>query len=289
MESRTRPSFGETRTGRFLTGVAIVWSIAGAFVALEIGLPELLSRAVSAGVVPDSLLMPGGLSRDSTTHCQPGSSPGAATPSADKTAVEARYLAWRLGFQVGWSAGLANMKQSDEGSARLLAEWQAKAGHLGIPAPVVPPIRHTANALGEFELHLESDPQCTAARFSQLYGQRHGSAFKLGGYVGFATVFRMALPTPRCRAEHSASRTIGGVPAELFQPLLQTTLGDVPGAGTQEKLVAILDSLTHTSSASNPHDQACFPLSLPWVERFPLSDSSRSHNCLGRSSVHWRL
>jgi hypothetical protein len=227
-----------------LTGVAVVWSIAGAFVALEIGLPELVSRAVGAGAISDRMVIPSGLNPDSSARCGPSSAPGPQSPPAPKAPLDARYLAWRLGFQIGWSAGLANAGRSDEGSARSLAEWQATAGDFGIPAPLVPRIRHTARALGEFELHIESDPQCTAARLSQVYGQRDGSAFKLGAYVGFASVFRTALPNSAVFApniRHHGQSV--GVPAELLQPLLQTTLDDVPGAGTQEKVVAILDPL----------------------------------------------
>jgi hypothetical protein len=243
MESRTRRSFADTRIGRFLTGVAIVWAIAGAFVALEIGLPELLSRAIAAGVVPDRMVLPGGLSSDSAAHCRAGG-PSGARPPGTEAGGEARYLAWRLGFQIGWSAGLANMGRSDTGSARSLAEWQASATKLGIPAPIVPPIRHTANALGEFELHVESDPQCTAARLAQAYGRPYGSAFKLGAYVGFATTFRMALPNapvfvPNIRYHGQGA----GAPAELLQPWLGASLDNVPGSGTQEKVAAILDPL----------------------------------------------
>jgi hypothetical protein len=241
LETRTRGSFGETRTGRFLTGVAIVWSIAGAFVALEIGLPELLSRAVRAGVVPDRLVIPSDVTPDSSSHCRPSSATVSPPPKAPD---EARYLAWRLGFQVGWSAGLANAKLGDEGSARSLAEWQARAGEFGIPAPSVPSIRHAARALGEFELHIESDPQCTAARLSQAYGQPRGSAFKLGAYVGFAAVFRMTLPEAAvfvANIRHHGQSA--GVPAELLRPLLQTSLDDVAGGNTHEKIAAILDPL----------------------------------------------
>ena len=226
-----------------MTGVAVVWSIAGAFVALEIGLPELLSRAVMAGAIPDSMVMPSDANPD-TSRCSPSSAPRPQSPSALKPPVDPRYLAWRLGFQVGFVAGLANAGRSDDGTARSLAEWQAIAADFGIPAPLLPRIRHTAKALGEFELHIESDPQCTAARLSQAYGQRYGSAFKLGAYVGFATVFRMALPEAVVFVanirHHGRS---AGVPAELFQPLIEPVLDGVPGATTAEKFVAINERL----------------------------------------------
>jgi hypothetical protein len=240
MEMQTRRSFGETRTGRFLTGVAIVWSIAGAFVALEIGLPELLNRAVRAGAVSDRLVIPGGLNPDSSARC----APGVESPPAPKAAPDARYLAWRLGFQIGWSAGVANVGKTDTAGARSLAQWQAVAGEFGIPAPLVPSIRHTAKALGEFENHIEFDPQCTAARFSQVYGQRQGSAFKLGAYVGYVSVFRMALPEGVvfvANIRHHGQSA--GVPAELFQPLLRPAFDGAPGSTTYEKIVAVQNRL----------------------------------------------
>jgi hypothetical protein len=238
MSDEPRRSFSESPIGRFLIGVAIIWSIAGAFVALEIGLPELLGRAVEAGAVSDGMVMPGGLTPEPPAHCGPS---GAPAPNAPR---ETRYIAWRLGHQVGWSAGLANMDQSDEASARALAQWQARAGDIGIPAPLVPRIRHAAKALGEFEAHIESDPQCTAARLSQTYGKRYGSTFKLGAYVGYATLFRMALPgaavfAPNIR-HHGRS---AGVPGELLQPLLQDALDEVPGAKTHEKILTIRNRL----------------------------------------------
>jgi hypothetical protein len=218
-------------------GVAIVWSIAGAFVALEIGLPELLGRAVGAGAVADRMVMPGGLNPDSSAHCGPSGAPALKQPGPNALG-EARYLAWRLGLEIGQSAGLANMGRSDEASARSLAQWQAKAADVGIPAPLVPRIRHAARALGEFELHIESDPQCTATRLSQVYGKRHGSTFKLGAYVGYATLFRMVVPeaavfAPNIRHHGQAAE----VREELLQPLLQAD------SETHERLVAIRNRL----------------------------------------------
>lgn len=244
MSDEPRRSFSEGPIGRFVIGVAIIWSIAGAFVALEIGLPALLGRAVQAGAVSDGMVIPGGLSTESPAHCKPGGSPRPDAPPAPSALGEARYLAWRLGEQVGWSAGLANVGRSDEASARSLAEWQARAGEMGIPAPLVPPIRHAAKALGEFEAHIESDPQCTAARLSQTYGKPYGSTFKLGAYVGYATVFRMTLPEAAVFAPNIRHHGTGaGVPRELLEPLLQDALDDVPGVETHEKLSTILDRL----------------------------------------------
>lgn len=244
MSDEPRRSFSEGPIGRFVIGVAIIWSIAGAFVALEIGLPALLGRAVQAGAVSDGMVIPGGLSTESPAHCKPGGTPRPDASPAPSVLGEARYLAWRLGEQVGWSAGLANVGRSDEASARSLAELQARAGNMGIPPPLVPPIRHAAKALGEFEAHIESDPQCTAARFSQTYGKPYGSTFKLGAYVGYATVFRMTLPEAAVFAPNIRHHGTGaGVPRELLEPLLQDALDDVPGVETHEKLSTILDRL----------------------------------------------
>jgi hypothetical protein len=251
MSTEPRRPFGETWTGRLLISVAIVWSIAGAFVALEIGLPELFGRAVAAGAVSDRMVMSGGLNADSSTHCGPSSAP--ENPPAPNALRDARYFAWRLGHEIGWSAGLANAGQSDEASARSLAQWQAMAGNVGIPAPLVPRVRHAAKAMGEFELHIESDPQCTAARLSQIYGKRHGSTFKLGAYVGYAALLRMAVPdapavfVPYIRHYGEAA----GVPQELLQPLLQDALDGVPGATTHEKIVAIRNRLDEYFKTSN--------------------------------------
>src|SRR5437764_11341715 len=94
--------------GRLLQGLrflAIVWSIAGAFLALQIGGPWLLQEAITRGWIAAELALPGMARGEGGTQCaetapqgDEASSTGLVSPSA---LHHARYAVWQLGRALG--------------------------------------------------------------------------------------------------------------------------------------------------------------------------------------------
>jgi hypothetical protein len=228
---------GGNRGVRALIFFAIVWSIAGAFLALHIGMPALFDQAVKAGWIPDSLAIPDAskLSAGCTMEEQ------SRIELSDEARRAIRHAAWRMGFELGSVAGLASMGRLDTDRRSQSIEWLTNiARDLNVPAPLLPEIGQSANALHEFEVYVERDAQCIAALLSTMYAENAGSVYKLSAYIGHAASWRIASPdigalfVPNIR-HHAKSAEI---PSELLQPLLA-----VEGEPEREKLAHDINRL----------------------------------------------
>lgn len=224
-EVKAGRKFSESRAGRALIFLAIVWSIAGAFLALEIGLPALLAQVVQSRWIPDSLVLPDAAKL--SAHCPKEHESRAKLD--DQTLREVRYAAWYLGFEVGSLTGLDSMGRLD--AAKLPESFErlkALAGGLNVPAPLLPEIGQSADALHEFTVHIETDPQCTAATLSQHYGEGERAIYKMSAYIGHSASRRIAFPEISAvlflsEIRHHAKSA--NVPERLLQPLLQDSMG----------------------------------------------------------------
>jgi hypothetical protein len=100
MEHAQRSGFFHSRPGRVLLFIAIVWSVAGSFIAIEIaalgGMGWFMVRPEMAGN-----LVLSNATRDSRT-CTAEAGEQAA-PAAAST-VEVRTAAWLMGLQIGGHA-----------------------------------------------------------------------------------------------------------------------------------------------------------------------------------------
>jgi hypothetical protein len=246
-EVKAGRKFSESRAGRALIFLAIVWSIAAAFLALNIGIPALFDQAVQSRWIPDSLVLPNAAKL--SAHCPSENEP--RTKLGDARLREVRYAAWRMGFEVGSLTGLAGMGRLDV--AKLPESFErlkAFAGGLDVPAPLLPEIGQSANALHEFAVHIETDPQCTAATLSQHYGEGERAIYKLSAYIGHSASSRIAVPesgalfVPNIR-HHAQS---ANVPEQLLQPLLQDSIGGKPAEEEMRTAVNRLDEYFRTGN-----------------------------------------
>lgn len=224
---RAREAFSATRTGRALIFVAIVWSIAGAFLALNIGIPALFYKAVHSRWIPDSLVLPNAAKL--SAHCPKENE--SSVKLDDAKLREVRYAAWQMGFELGYVTALANIGRLDVARRSESIEWLPNiARALNVPVPLLPEIGQSANALHEFAVHIETDPQCTAVGLSQHYGENERAIYKLSAYIGHSAASRIAVPeygalfVPNIR-HHAKS---ANVPEKLLQPLLQDSMGGKP-------------------------------------------------------------
>ncbi|MGH8717584.1 MAG: hypothetical protein ACREV0_01365 [Burkholderiales bacterium] len=224
-----------------------MWSIAAAFLALNIGIPALFDQAVQSRWIPDSLVLPNAAKL--SAHCPSENEP--RTKLSDARLREVRYAAWRLGFEVGVVAGLAAMGRLNAATQSQSSEWLTNiARNLNVPAPLPPEIGQSANALHEFAVHIETDPQCTAATLSQHYGEGERAIYKLSAYIGHSASSRIAVPesgahfVPNIR-HHAQS---ANVPERLLQPLLQDSVGGKTAEEEMRTAVNRLDEYFRTGN-----------------------------------------
>jgi len=249
-----RRRLSETRFGRGLLFLTIVWSIAGVSVVLLQGLPELFVQAVAIGLIPPDSTVDRNLPKDAARRCgKPGAGEANGQIAVDAATLQrARYSAFRLGRDFGLAAGIAfaGMGGKPEQIAQLLQPIPGQAIALGVPAPELPVIRHMSSALVEFAYDLSKDRQCTGYRLASRYSPAHDHIYRFGVVIGYAATYCV---NDVCGVHGTEIRRYGqaaGIPEQLWLPMAHGSLADVPGATAREKtlrLLAILDEHIRTS------------------------------------------
>jgi hypothetical protein len=239
VESGSRPWI-ESRVGRLVSFVAITWSIAGGFLLLQVGLPELIDFAAKKGFIPDSLLLQP--PRAAGVDCAPAIQRARASVVDPQVAAQARFLVWRMGFHTGFAAGIASATAGSpspvDPAPRLAEQPHQIAGLVGVDPPTLPAIQHAANALSEFQTFVTQGAGCVAAQLADKYSPREAALFQYGLVVGHAAVYLINAPTidPLFVPEVRFYGREAQVPAELSQPFIDNTLNSLPGDGPQQKV-----------------------------------------------------
>ena len=233
------------RIRRVLVFVAVVWTIAGAFLALRSGALAIFDFAFRSGWISAGMALPKA-SNNASGRCAAilGAIPNPARDhTADKTS---RYLAWQLGYRLGFAAGMVNSEvASRDSAANSLQELRAIARALTVPDVALPEAGRAAYALREFGLFLENDPQCVATALEIRHSPRHAALFKFGAAVGHATVFRMLTPQlgpvfePQIMNYGSAAQ----VGAELWKPFLERSIPVPPGSDSKRAVQNIVNRI----------------------------------------------
>jgi hypothetical protein len=129
----------ETRLGRGLLFLGIVWSIEFAFLVPQNVLPLLLDQAIGWGLVSQEFTTDRQVRDEAAQRCaEPETAPTKGQTTADAGALQrARYAAFQMGRGFGIAAGTAFSGQSGqpERIALLLQEVRSQAIALGVPAP----------------------------------------------------------------------------------------------------------------------------------------------------------
>jgi hypothetical protein len=238
----------KTRVARGLWFVAIVWSIAGAFLALEFAGPELLSRSIRAGWLPGELAMPTQERMPAAVVCrqQDVDTAEAATAEVEdaRAMQQMRYASWMLGQKFGFATAMANAGIAGAEMAALREEVQRWAAMLRLPTPAAPQSQHILNQLSDFGDHLEADPQCIAARLTRRYGPRYGYLYKFGAVVGYGTPARVLNVNGAFALQIQLYGRNAGIPQELWLPMTLDSLADLPGVDAYEKAVGLVERLS---------------------------------------------
>lgn len=229
-----------SRARRLVSFLAITWSIAGGFLLLQVGLPELVDLAVRTGLIPDSLTMQP--PRAAGVDCAPAIQRARAAVVDPRVAAQARFLVWRMGFHTGFAAGMVSASvgsTSPVNPAPLLAEQPHQiATLLGVDSPTLPAIQHAATALSEFQSFVAQGAGCVAPQLADKYSPRQAALYRYGLIVGHAAIYRINAPmldplfVPDLRVYGNEAE----VPTELSQPFVDNTLDSLPGDGRQQKV-----------------------------------------------------
>lgn len=216
-----------SRIGRF-TG--LVLSVAIAFQLVAVGSQRLVGWAVDGSILPAGLALP-----NVKADCARA---GAAAPPAPVAESSAHVACLQLGFALGIAAASRNAGDPPGDNQEQLRQQRALlAQRLGVETPELPPIVHAADALHEFEVYLEADPQCTAIRLSKTFTPTCGPIYQFGGALGHAWFYRSRMPQlgPLFVAQLTVYGNRGGVAPALWAPLA-ADLSGLPPAEAQQRL-----------------------------------------------------
>lgn len=233
-----------SRARRILVFLVVVWGIGAAFLALEASMVEL-SWFGSSKSLPANLVLPK-QSRAALAHCQDvvkGLPPPAQNVNLHG---QAWYMAWRLGYMLGSAdASLTSGTTNRTAVENMLRQSLQATSALGIPSLTLPDHGRSAYALREFSVFLEEDTPCVAAALQSRHSPRYSALFKFGATIGFGSVYRRLAPelndvlAPQLRVYGSAA----GIPAELYDPLLEQHVGSgFDGGQAAESVVNRIDS-----------------------------------------------
>ena len=233
--------------GRSAIFVAIVWGVAGSYIAIQIALEQGLDFVL---VHPSWF---GGFGLDSATRdsrtCTPddrGGEGGGASITPD-----VRLTAWLLGMKVGRDAIARQYASVDPGTlAAGQKDIQMLAGMASVPAPLTFVPEHAVNANTSFIDYVENEANATARALATHHTAEACHLFKLGALWGYADMVRPALPGERslfaAEIRHHAD---GVVPADLVAPMVATTAPDAKpeaifraDAATTQRIAAYLSA-----------------------------------------------
>lgn len=215
-----------TRIRGLILFLAIVWSIALAFLLLEQGSQELVDWAFRSGSVAANLGMPRA-SPEAAAKCaaamQSSSDSPRRKPDGDAHR-QVRATAWKMGYGFGFAVALGDAGMIDEARREeSLNGIAAISQALHVPAPSAPPFARSVTAIPDYGQSIEDDASCTAAFLAKKYGADISHVYKLGAVIGFAVVYRIACPecgtllVPQI-GHHAAA---AGLPADAWQPFTQ--------------------------------------------------------------------
>ena len=222
--------------------LAVVWSIAGAFLVVQFGLPGILGLATSRGWLDASLMMPRPVT--GATGCSQADMEHRGWKADDPAAVgELRHAIWSLGRRLGFAAGVKDAGLRDAQLQPLLADIDLTARALALTPPRPPRIQRVADALHEFAVYLEADPECVAAELSARYGIGYGYLYKFGAVIGHAIPYQANGVGGVFAPQIEVYGVAAGIPRELWLPMTLESLDRIPGVDPRAQVSTIVARL----------------------------------------------
>ncbi|HKU41885.1 MAG TPA: hypothetical protein VJR89_27195 [Polyangiales bacterium] len=212
--------------------MAIVWGVTLALQALVLGTTNLFSWIADAGWVSAELALPS-VHTDCSTATSPASS-HALTPA------DARRAAYKLGFGLGFAAGLRGLGTDPTTFVtQSRADNDQIAAALGVPRPELPQVIHQANTLHEFAVHIESDPQCIASLLAKGYSAQHAALYRFAASLAHVLVYRSVAPQlgPLFVVQLRSYGQAAGIPEQLWAPVQDVS--PLPVEAARERMAAM--------------------------------------------------
>jgi hypothetical protein len=229
-----------SRPFRIIVFLAIVWSIAGAFVAVETLSVASFEFARVRRVVPPEMAI-SQQSPAAKSHCEEVLKSMPPFRPAPDVQAQSRYLAWRLGQRLGLAGALLASEATPSAVSAVLSSTTETSKVMGLPQVTAPPPGLAANALRDFSLFLQEDPQCVAAALSAHYSPEHAALFRFGASVAIAAFYRQIPEIGEVFGpEIETFGTGASISRSLWQPLLQARIDVRPGTDLKEAIDAIV-------------------------------------------------
>ena len=239
---RPRPRSLTTRLKHAALFVAIVWALAGSFVAFE-----LLSLTVFDALLanPEALgdtALPQATQQSTACQVSPGEAAGQAGPLA---APDARVDAWMLGVYSG-SDTQSGTPSRDSTNAQSVSEVERLAARLAVPMPGAFSARQIANAHSEFVSHVEADASGTAHRLAVKYSPEACQLYKLGAFWGYTMWIRVGVPGRRTAMAIPINYYGGqaGLPEPLTRAMVTPASTDTSRADRAAEAIALTEAVT---------------------------------------------
>jgi hypothetical protein len=223
------------RLKRAAAFVAIVWGVAGSYLAFEVATMRAMNVVLAYPDIIGGLVLSRSVSESTTCVAGPVQGSSARNPLA------ARADSFALGVTVGHEAVFRQWARSNpQIIAPLTADVQKGAAALGVAAPGRFRPQQLADANREFVAWIEADDQGTARELASRYAPQACHAYKLGAVWGYSEVVRLALPDHRAafgvEIRHYAQQI--PVPAELWRPMLQPSSFPAGSAELEREMAA---------------------------------------------------
>jgi hypothetical protein len=231
-----------TRLKRAGLFVAIVWSLAATFVAIEWLALLATQLAASNPAVVGEVLVPAITQESKACLVDPGERAAEAKQMAGS---EALLLAWWLGISVGRDADTRQGFGSDARTANAAAAMvREHVALLAVPAPAAFVVKQTANAPTEFLEAIELDEQRTAHTLAVSYSPDTCRLYKVGALWGYLMATRANVgqnfAVLSIALRHHARQM--QLPEHLWEPMVGTPRG-ATGKERQAEILALTDAV----------------------------------------------
>lgn len=190
---RPRPRSLRTRLKHASLFVAIVWALAGSFVAFELLFVSATDAALANPVALGGMALPEATQQSTACKVGQDEAAGQAGPLAGP---DAKADAWILGVRFG-SDTQSGVPGRDSTNAQSVSEVERLAGRLAVPVPGAFSPGQVANANTEFVTHVEADASGTAHRLAVMYSPEACQVYKLGALWGYTMWIRVREPGRR--------------------------------------------------------------------------------------------
>ncbi|HEU4926871.1 MAG TPA: hypothetical protein VFT24_07470 [Vicinamibacterales bacterium] len=236
---RPRPRSLRTRLKHASLFVAIVWALAGSFVAFDL---VFLSATLANLEALGDVALPEATQQ--STACKVGQDEATGQAGA-LAAPDAQADAWILGVRFG-SNTQSRASSRDSTNVQSVSEIERLAGRLGVPVPGAFSPGQFANANTEFVTYVEADASGTAHRLAVRYSPEACQLYKLGAFWGYTMWIRVGVPGRRTAMAIPINYYArqAGLPEPLTRAMVTPASADTSRAERAAEAIALTEAVT---------------------------------------------